>query len=50
MNANRPKIVFEHPFKQPPKKYHIKKNIIGSITLNNLAPTNRKILSLDDKK
>lgn len=40
----------KQPLKIPPKKYHIKRNTINSITLDNLAQTNRKILSLDDKK
>lgn len=44
------RITLEHPFIIPPKKYHMTKNIISSITADNLIDFGLIILSSDDKK
>jgi hypothetical protein len=39
---------FEHPFISPPKRYHINKNIISSITTEKLIHIKSNLLSIND--
>jgi len=48
--ANKPNIIFAHPFIHPPKKYHIKRNAISSITLFNIRQEIFNFVSFDDNK
>jgi len=43
------RIFFIHPFKHPPKKYHIKRNTISSISAAKLIHNDLTLISSDDK-
>ena len=55
-NANIPMdiiiqiIDFEQPFNRPPKKYHIKRKTISSISVDKLNQVDLRIISFNDKK